>query len=296
MTREPVFVLSPPRGYSTVVLAILAGHPQIYGFPELQLFTSRTVGELLDEASRHPQMPRRAARARLTGICRALSDLHEENQSDAAVNRAGQWLTARRSWTTAELMEYLIALISPKIALEKTPDTILSDDATAACIRAFPKARFIHLTRHPVTSQKSMHEHWASRSWTDVTLQEWCANTWYAGHLRAIGSLSALPEEQWIRLRAEDILRRPYDHLPRVLGWLGLKSDDGIIAGMLRTERWRFASRGESGLLAGADHKFLSAPALREIPEPGPVVFDPAWGLSAQEHERMTALAKYLGY
>lgn len=294
--QEPVFILSPPRGYSTVSLALLAGHPDIYGFPELVLFTADTVAELIDEARRRPFVDPRAAGARITGVCRVLADLHEGGQSDAAVNRAGAWLTERSSWSTARLMEYLLASVHPRIGLEKSPDNALIDSALAACVKAFPKARFIHLTRHPADSQRSMHAHWANHDWSAVPLPEWAANTWYSGHVRIIATLSALPDHQWIRVRSEDLLRSPREVLPRILDWLGIESGASVIERMRRTERWRFADQGESGRLAGADPKFLRSPALRAVPAPGPVDFEPAWNLPAEARRRMTELARYLGY
>ena len=38
--HEPIFLLAPARSYSTITLALLAGHPDIYGFPEMLLFTA----------------------------------------------------------------------------------------------------------------------------------------------------------------------------------------------------------------------------------------------------------------
>jgi len=40
--REPIFILAPARSYSTVTVAMLSGHPQIYGFPELLTFNVAT--------------------------------------------------------------------------------------------------------------------------------------------------------------------------------------------------------------------------------------------------------------
>ena len=84
--------------------------------------------------------------------------------------------------------------------------------------------------------------------------------------------------------------------LPKLLDWLGLRSDDEVIAEMIQTENWQFANTGPSGDLYGVDAGFINAPALRPIPNPGPVKFDPAWGLPYEMSNRMTKLARYLGY
>lgn len=293
----PVFLLAPVRSFSTVSLALLAGHPDLYGFPEMLLFTATDVGGLLAERVRRPNVPPWWIRNRLTGVLRAVADLNEGSQSPEAVLRARHWLADRADWTTVRLMDYLLDRAWPCTGLEKSPDSTQSDRALDACTGAYPNARFIHLTRHPVTTQRSMHEHFGPL-WPDdprvVAVRS--ASAWYLSHLRIAKRLAAMPPERSMRVRAEDLLREPAVWLSRICAWLGLRCDEQIIDRMRRTERWRFAGRGEGGKLGGGDRKFLCSPALRPVPEPGPVRFDPAWGLHPELTSRMTRLAAYLGY
>ena len=265
---SPVFVLSPARSYSTVTTALLAGHPMIYGFPELLLFTAPTVGEQLD-TRRVPVQPA-AEICRRSGQ-RGLPDRgrgHEHDQSEPAIGRAAKWLRDRSAWTTAELMRYLLDQVRPRTGLEKSPGTVSSDEAVTACLTAFPGARFIHLTRHPVDTQKSMQKHLRRMSvqpLDDKRVVASCASAWYLSHQRALRALAQLPQSRWVRLRAEDILREPRVWLPRVLSWLGLACDDGILSRMLRTEDWRFSHTEDSRRLFGGDPGFFAAPALRPV-------------------------------
>ncbi|MCQ4042785.1 sulfotransferase family protein [Streptantibioticus rubrisoli] len=295
---EPVFMLAPPRSYSTVCLALLAGHPGIYGFPELLLFPLTTVGELLTEGQRAPDLDRRYVEARQSGPLRALAQVHEGSQSDAAIDRARAWLHGHAGWPVTRLFDHLLAEVAPRIGLEKSPDTIGSDQAVAACLAAYPRARFLHLTRHPEATQRSMHRHWQDlthfHSRRQVIVA--AASTWYLGHSRTVRTLSALPAERWLRVTAENLLREPRTWLPRILDWLDLPYDDAVLTRMLHTERWEYAGRGESGRLLGGDAVFMYHPALRAVPDPGPVAFDPAWGLPAEMCRRMTELAELLGY
>ena len=260
------------------------------------LFTADTVGELLSERLRKPQLETSHTVARLTGVCRALADLHEGNQSDAAVNRAASWLAHRVDWPTSRLLDYMLGLIVPRIGVEKSPDTLYCGDGLTACIEGFPNARFIHLTRHPTDSVISLRKHSGAPPRPTESLAEWCADIWYSGHLRIARFLSCLPESQWLRLRGEDLIREPVMWLPRILRWLDLEVTDDLIRRMLMTECWRFANRGESGLLFGADPTFLNSPRLQSVPEPGPIWFDPRWQLSGQTIYRISALAGNLGY
>lgn len=290
---EPVFLLAPARSYSTVTVALLAGHPDVYGFPETLIFTAATVGELVGERAEWASFP-----LRLSGLWRAVADLHEGSQDDDAVARAQAWLADHAEWPTTRLMDHLIDLARPRISLEKSPDTS-SDDATLArCMAAYPRARFLHLVRHPVTTQRSLHEHWrpAGRFRSEKALAAAAAAFWHSSHQRIIEALAPLPAERWMRVRAEDLLTEPRVWLPRILAWLKLDGDPQIIDRMLLTENWRFAGTGRSDALLGGDPKFLRSPALRPIPAPGPIVFEPSWGLHDEMCDRMTVLARSLGY
>lgn len=296
---EPVFILAPARSYSTVTTAILGGHPGIYAFPELVLFDAPTVGELLDEQRRRPHLHPYYIRVHQSGLRRAVAQLHEGSQAKEAVARASRWLAQHASWSTTRLMDYLLELVSPLLAVEKSPDTVRSDRSLQMCLAAYPRARYLHLTRHPVDTQRSMQSHWrhcGRRPLSEAALIAQAASTWYQDHARIVTALARLPEQQWIRVRAEDILREPRVWLPVILRWLGLPEDKKIISGMLETERWQFAGTGPSGQLYGGDSAFMTSPALRPVPAPRPVSFDPSWQLPEEACQRMTRLASYLGY
>jgi hypothetical protein len=295
--HEPVFILVPPRSYSTVTVAVLAGHPCLYGFPEMLVFDAPTVSQLLNEAQCRPWRYPLLVRARRSGILRAVTDVLEESQSEDALARTEAWLLERSAWKPAELFDYLLSRIYPLTGIEKSPDTCASDQALDACLNTYPNARYLHLTRHPATTQRSMHDHWRRRpNLTKEMIISAAAAEWYCSHARIVNRLALLPERQWMRVHAEDILRAPYAQLPEILNWLGLPYDDQIISRMLRTENWRFADTGQSGQLFGGDPNFMRSPALRPIPDPGPVSFDLSWGLSEKKCMHMKALAHHLGY
>lgn len=295
--HAPVFVLAPIRSFSTVCVALLAGHPGLYGFPEMLLFSTPDVEGLLTEPERRPGTPLPWMHRRLTGVLRAVAELHEGSQCPDAIARAHSWLADRAEWSTVRLMDHLLDLVQPCTGLEKSPDTVNSDQALDACIAAYPQARFLHLTRHPATTQRSMHRH-MRQCWPGDTqsLVVRSASAWYLGHLRIAKRLARMPAEQWLRVRAEDLLRDPGCWIRRICGWLGLACDASIIVQMLQTENWPFAGVGESGDLGGGDGTFMQAPALRQVPEPGPVVFDQEWGLHPDLTRRMVAFAAFLGY
>jgi hypothetical protein len=294
--HEPIFLLAPARSYSTVTLALLAGHPDIYGFPEMLLFGIDTVGGLLNHTG--AQQWAKAREVRLSGILRAVSDLLEASQDSPSIRRAEEWLAKRSCWSPPQVMDYLLSRTYPKIGLEKSPDTVASDKALDACISHYPRARYIHLTRHPATTIRSMIDNWAAftNDHDQESLVVSAASTWYKSHLRIMDRLSYLPRQRWLRIRAEDVVGDPVIWLPYILDWLGLQYDNQVIYQMTQTQNWRFAGTGPSGNLFGGDRKFMRSPALRPIPSWVEAAFDPSWGLLDEMISRMTFLASDLGY
>jgi Sulfotransferase family len=294
--RDPVLMLAPARSYSTVSLAMLAGHPQLYGFPEMLVFTAPTVGEVLKGVGR----PAHAGWIEFgnIGISRAVAQIHEGSQSPAAVERALDWLRARSDWQSVALMNHLLRLVHPKTGLEKSPDTVRSETALNACLQAYPHSMYLHLTRHPVSTVQSMQKHWAMffpREMSKQMRSSVCLMSWYTCHLRIVKALLDLPGDQWMRVRAEDLLREPRIWLPRVLDRLSLSHDNTTIEHMTQTDRWQFAQYNP-GAEGGGDYSFMRNPALRQVPAPAAELDSPPWEITDEVRRRITVLARYLGY
>jgi len=76
----PLILLCPPRSFSTVVCAMLGQHPELYGFPELNLFVVDTVKELLELDGSYS-----------AGVVRVLEEVQP-----ASAEQAMLWLQVRR--------------------------------------------------------------------------------------------------------------------------------------------------------------------------------------------------------
>jgi len=297
--RDPVFLLAPARSYTTVSIAVLAGHPELYGLPETNLFLRDTVGEII--AIPDGQYIDRAGRRHsLMGLERALAQLHDGRQDRAAMDRALDWIRQRPDMPVTEVMEHLLRLIYPRIGVEKSPGTVASARALSRCLRAFPGTRYLHLTRHPVSTQRSMlnlySQYLFPAGMAHAERVRLCVIAWHTGHLRIVKALQAVPQRRWLRVRAEDLIGDPWTWLPRILDWLDVRCDEAIIDRMLDTRRWEFAGWDGHIGFGGADPNFLAAPALRPVPPPEPDVVDPGWEIDDDIAARVTALARYLGY
>ncbi|HEY1916254.1 MAG TPA: sulfotransferase [Streptosporangiaceae bacterium] len=297
--RDPLFLLAPARSYSTVTIALLAGHPELYGLPETSLFLRGTVGEILAMPAgqfagqdRHQHL--------LMGLERAIAQLHDGSQANDALERALDWIRQRPEMPTTEVMDYLLRLVYPRIAVEKSPATVESGPALARCLRAYPGARYLHLTRHPVSTQRSMlklySQFYFPAGLPHAERVRRCLLSWYSRHLRIVQALQNLPRAQWMRVRGEDLIGDPRAGLPAVLDWLGLSRDDAVIDRMLDTQSWEFSAWDGHIGFGGADPKFLAAPALRPAEPPGHDVIDPDWDISDDLRYKVVSLARYLGY
>src|SRR5436190_23118240 len=45
LVSDPLFVLAPPRSFTSVVGTMLGQHPELYGLPETHLFGCKTMAE-----------------------------------------------------------------------------------------------------------------------------------------------------------------------------------------------------------------------------------------------------------
>jgi hypothetical protein len=65
----------------------------------------------------------------------------------------------RRSWHGEDVLDVLMERVLPRTVVEKSPDDMLTDQGLQRMNAAYPRARYLHLTRHPVTTQHSIVEH-----------------------------------------------------------------------------------------------------------------------------------------
>ncbi len=292
----PVFLLSPARSNSSVVTAMIGMHPQMYAFPELTLFRAETVGDLLvnPPAWRGPSPERRAA-----GLVRAIAELHEGSQDGAAAGRALAWLRARGDWQVAWVLDHLLELVDPLIGIEKSPEDSMRVDYLERLDGCYPRARYLHLTRHPLTAVESMHAAWAPlRLWDapDERLHTLFLGFWLFHHLRLTAFTARLPPERWLRVRSEDVLNEPRPTLLRVCRWLELDTSATSIEAMLHPERSPYAGLGPALAPGGNDPGFLRSPERRATRIPASLDLPLWWGLDPWMQLAVLELASRLGY
>jgi hypothetical protein len=284
----PLIILSPPRSYSSLVCAMIGQHPRMYAFPELNLFVTDTVGELLD-------LPN--AGDYTAGVTRAISELIFGGFDASSWSRAGEWIASRRHMKGCELFAQLVDLVRPLTAVERSPRTAMSRVSIERAIRAFPQARFLHLTRHPVNTVRSFlkaHQPNEARTRVDNEAPRFYAQLWVHVHQSILEFTQQLHPSRTMRIRAEDMCLGPDAWLLRITQWLGVSSAFASIDAMKHPERSVYARPGPAGFGADNDCSFLVDPWLRQLERALPLEFP--WPLGDALLDKAVRLAKALGY
>ncbi|HIB83599.1 MAG TPA: sulfotransferase [Chromatiaceae bacterium] len=255
---DPLIILTPMRSFSSVVCAMLGQHPEMYGLPEVNLFIADTVGEYWDmlESRQHGRH----------GLLRALAQLHDGEQTDASVAAATEWLLERRDWTCKKVFDHILESVEPKIAVDKSPRSVLSMDSLNRAREMYPDANYLHLTRHPRATSTSLLANVSQNA-------EWGGNVdasrldpekiWVRAHQNVLDFTASLPLGQVMRLRGEDLLAEPEVYLPQIAEWLFLDDSSAAIDAMMHPETSDFSCRGPKAAELGNDPDFLDNPVLR---------------------------------
>jgi hypothetical protein len=294
----PIFVLAPARSYSSVITMMLAQHPSLVGLPELKLFAYPTVVEL--EASLPEFWIERGITHRSPGLVRAVAELVFGDQAHASLEEARHWLSERATWSGAEVLDVLMERMHPRLCVEKSPESVETDAALERLAAAYPRARYLHLTRHPMTTESSIatHREHLVAGWGAAGRPMAGIAAWFVTHWRILQFAKGVPAQQYLRLRAEDVLNDSVSHLATIAAWLGLHTDAAAIESMQHPERSPFACPvpADSGLLGGNDPAFLRDPRPRRVPVPSGMQKPDGWSAPESSWQLVVELAAELGY
>jgi hypothetical protein len=274
---NPLFLLAPPRSFTSVICAMLGQHPLMYGLLETSLFCAETIRDWLGvcQQARFPMAH---------GLCRTVAQLFFGGQTEENVRDAKAWIRRRSHCTTGYIFELLAARVAPRILVEKSPSMVYRPISLRRTHEMFPSARYVHLVRHPRGHAESVLKHLrkeeergAAPGWL-VGLASWSTEQegpsesnpqldpqhgWLHLHRNIKEFLSSIPHDQQRRIQSEDFLISPERTMGELLQWLGLSSEAAVIEEMLHPERWCYASLGPENARFGTDRFFLEAPQLR---------------------------------
>lgn len=305
----PLFILAPPRSFTSVVCGVIGQHPEIFGVPELNLFRSETVEEYLTGRAKG-QDGRRSPFWRLMrfdGTLRAVAQLYAGEQTLNAVDLAQRWLQRRVHLSTAAVVRELCDRVSPLILLDKSPSYVRRRVYLQRILDGFPDARFIHLLRHPRGVCDSIMKSevgpltalfLGAIDETDDGPTPDPQLLWLNSHLNILRFLEDVPPAQWMRIRGEDFLGNLEPEAAAVCRWLDIDDSAQSVEAMKHPEHSPFACLGPATARLGGDPTFLQAPHLRPFTAKalsldGPLGWRPD---GAGFNEDVRALAGRFGY
>jgi Sulfotransferase family len=294
----PVFLLAPPRSFTSVICGVIGQHPELFGTPELNLFRATTMSHFIGLTRLH------------MGLHRLVAQLYGGEQTVETVVMARNWLVARRDRTTAEVHRELCAKIAPRALVQKSPRYHRRLRYMEAILEAFPNARFIHLLRHP----RGTCESYLEMNDTSAQLLA-CADLgaidrsgtqpiadpqilWHDYNLRIMRFQRRVDPRRWMQINGEDFLADIDNQLKHLCTWLGVSDSPDAIAAMKHPEASPFACFGPINAMIGNDPKFLRDPVLRpykrrEQSLSGSLPWRPD---GAAFHPRVIEMAKSFGY
>jgi hypothetical protein len=298
---EPVFILCPGRSFTSVICGMLGEHPELYGVPELNLFLKDTMGQLWIAA--HQSRGGGWKKSLLNGLVRVVAQIHDGEQSEEAAIRALAWVEERGNWSTARMYYYLQEKLNPRGIVDKSPPYGAIPANLERLHAAFPNARYLHISRHPRPTCKSMHQIYSGQqSMGKLGManpdprhleMKWCQ-----AHRNIMLFTRQLPLGQSMFLQGEEILAEPEQYLLQLTQWLGIDGSTENIERMLHPETSPYACFGPPSARGGNNLGFLENPRLRrgrprEAFLDGPLEFLENGGEFRTETKQ---LARQLGY
>lgn len=243
---------------------MLGQHPDMYGLPELHLFTGETLNDL-------HTLYKIAGPRRQDGLVRVVAELYMKKQTQQTVFLAKQWMKKNGTMTTAEVFEKIMNTVAPRIVVEKSVTTIWRIAHLERLKRYFPDARYLHLSRHPRGQSASMievleREPNLKKDFLDESVHPPVVDPqlfWLRIHTTILDFLKKIPAANQYHVRGEDVVVDPDTSLEEIATWLGVRTDAEAIEAMKHPETSPYSTLGPPNAPFGADPKFLQDPALR---------------------------------
>jgi hypothetical protein len=299
----PIFILCTPRSCSTVCCAMLSQHAALYGFPELNLFITQSVAELLQLQATEERLIGNYAVGYTAGILRVLAELEFGGQTADAVAQARSWLQQKHGLTTHQLLEFILARVAPKRGIDKSPRTSMSRRSLLRMDRLYPEAPVIHLIRDPFASLHSMvTSHLRARPAASAagsippSLVNFYARLWLSTQSLIVEFTRTIPQSRTCRIEAEQLLSTPELTLRNVVEWLKLDDGPAEIEAMLHPERWPYAEPGPPGICGECDPVFLKSPALKRMVSRDSDYRPTVSSMAPVLRDRIKRLGESLGY
>jgi amino acid adenylation domain-containing protein len=217
--RNPpaLFILSPPRSGTTLLTAMLAGHPQLFPGSELNLLEFDTLGErraTFEGAKSHF----------LDGAIRLAMEVYGET-ADEATARLGR--AEASNLAVGELYGELQRAIAPRLLLDKSPAYGLNPAALQRAEQLFDQPLYVHLSRDPRAMIRSFADHHMDQVYFNhdgFTPRQAGELVWTLTHSNVLAFLAGI-RGRHVRVRYEDLVTVPEKVMGAICAALDLPFD-----------------------------------------------------------------------
>jgi amino acid adenylation domain-containing protein len=225
------FILSPPRSGSTLLRVMLAGNPNLFAPPELELLGFNTLRERKSVFTGRWELW-------TEGTIRALMEVFDCD-ADEAKQRMEEH--EARGLTIQQFYRYLQDAIGSRLLVDKTPSYSLDTATLQRAEDDFDRPLYVHLLRHPHGMIRSFEkarleqvffrpEHSFSRRQLAELIYDVC-------HENIFDLLSRVAPERHLQVRFEDMVRDPRGQMERLCGFLGVPFDERMLDPYADSER-----------------------------------------------------------
>jgi tetratricopeptide (TPR) repeat protein len=211
---SPIFVVGLPRTGTTLVERILASHSQVHDAGEIPSL-SEAIGAFVD-ARLHPAPPS------FEGYLESLPLMPGDTLRAEYLRRAAPWRGDRPRFTDKNTLNFFyIPLI----------------------LRAFPDARIVHLTRHPLAAAYAIYKVWFRGAFPfSYDLPEFA--DFYTGYRDLMAHWHRLNPGRILDVAYEDLVSHQESQTRRLLDYCGLPFEENCLqfheqAGAVATASYR---------------------------------------------------------
>lgn len=218
-----IFIFSPPRSGSTLLRVMLAGHPQLFAPPALELLSFNTL------AQREAALRGRYSLF-LEGTLRAIMQI--KGCSVEQARHIMQECTDRRL-STRQFYHLMQRWLKDKTLVDKSTTYALDLEILKRAETGFENPLYIHLLRHPCGMIYSFervrldqiffrYEHPFSRC-------ELAELIWLVSHQNISQFLKRVPRRRQYRVKFEDLVTQPRSTVEGICQFLNLELDPEML-------------------------------------------------------------------
>ncbi len=203
-----IFVLSPPRSGSTLFRVMMAGHPQLFAPPELELLPYQNLAERRNSYSDDTI-------AWLEGADRALMELRGCTGEEA---QAAMQEYERSGMSTKDFYRLLQDSVPGRVLVDKTPTNTSHLETLRHAELLFDDALYIHLVRHPCAMIVSYVEYKLYQTYVDrfrilgkfpIAPRQMGELIWLICQRNVLKFLEGVPKKRQCQVRFEDLVADP---------------------------------------------------------------------------------------